>query len=178
MGVVDEAVEDGVGQRGVADHVVPTVDRELAGDEGRGALVAVVDDLQQIAALLGGERCQAPIVEDEQLDAGEALEQAGIATVGARQGEVFEQPGQPQIEGGAVVAAGLVGERAGEPGLADAARSSVILPGVRRLRFGSTIRFIRAAVRRSWSSDRSVTPAPNILSSGNLIGRWRSCRHG
>jgi hypothetical protein len=33
--------------------------------------------------------------------------------------------------------------------LAAAARSSVILPGVRRLRFGSSIRFTRAAVKPS-----------------------------
>ena len=53
MGVVDEAVEDSVGQGRLADEIVPAVDWELAGDQGGGATVAVVDDLQQIAARVG-----------------------------------------------------------------------------------------------------------------------------
>ena len=34
VGVVDEAVEDGVGQGGIADVLVPVFDGQLAGDEG------------------------------------------------------------------------------------------------------------------------------------------------
>ena len=37
------------------------------------AAVAIVDDFEQVAALLGGERGEPPIVEDEQLDAGERV---------------------------------------------------------------------------------------------------------
>ena len=32
------------------------------------ALVAVVDDFEEIAALLAGKRSEAPIIEDEQID--------------------------------------------------------------------------------------------------------------
>ena len=52
IGVVDEAVEDGVGDGGIADDFVPVVDGHLAGDDGRAALVAVLDDLEEIAALV------------------------------------------------------------------------------------------------------------------------------
>ena len=34
VSVVDEAIEDGVGQGRVADHLVPLVDGDLAGDDG------------------------------------------------------------------------------------------------------------------------------------------------
>ena len=34
VGVVDEAVEDGIGEGGLADHLVPGVDGQLAGDDG------------------------------------------------------------------------------------------------------------------------------------------------
>lgn len=34
VGVVDEAIEDGVGQCRIADDVVPVFDRYLAGDDG------------------------------------------------------------------------------------------------------------------------------------------------
>jgi hypothetical protein len=41
MGVVDDAVEDGVGEGRFADQVVPFVDRDLAGDQRGAAAVAV-----------------------------------------------------------------------------------------------------------------------------------------
>lgn len=34
MGVMDEPVEDGVGEGWVADNIVPVVNRKLTGDEG------------------------------------------------------------------------------------------------------------------------------------------------
>jgi hypothetical protein len=45
MGVVDEAVEDGVGVGRVADDLVPFVDRDLAGEDGRATAVAFFEDL-------------------------------------------------------------------------------------------------------------------------------------
>ena len=77
---MDEAVEDGVGQCGVANELVPVIDGELAGDEGGGAANAIVDHLKQVAPLLGGHGRDAPVVEDQQIDLGECLEQAGIAS--------------------------------------------------------------------------------------------------
>lgn len=71
MGVVDEAVEDGVGVGRVADEGVPLVDRELAGDEGGTAAISVLQDLQEVVAGAGIERGEAPVVEDEKIDAAE-----------------------------------------------------------------------------------------------------------
>jgi hypothetical protein len=53
MGVVDEAVEDGVGIGRVADHLVPFVDGDLAGENGRAAAVAFFEDLVEVAAGTG-----------------------------------------------------------------------------------------------------------------------------
>lgn len=53
VGVVHQAVEDDVGQGGVADHVVPLLDGDLAGDEGGAAAVAVLENLQEVDALAG-----------------------------------------------------------------------------------------------------------------------------
>ena len=108
---------------GVADQVVPAVDGDLAGDQGGAAAVAFLDDLEQIAALLGTERLEAPVVEDEQLDAAERPHEPGIAAVAAGEREIGEQLGDALVEDRAVVAAGLVAERAGEPTLADAGRA-------------------------------------------------------
>ena len=81
VSVVDEAVEDGVGEGRIADHLVPLLDRDLAGDEGRAAAVAVLEDLQEVDALGLGEDRQAPVVEDKQIDARQGLEQAGVTPV-------------------------------------------------------------------------------------------------
>ena len=108
---------------GSADQVVPAIDRDLAGDEGSAAAVAVFDDLEQVAALLGPERLEAPVVEDQQLDTAERAHQTRVAAVAAGEREIGEQPGHALVEDRAVVAAGLVPEGAGQPALADAGRA-------------------------------------------------------
>src|SRR2546427_6495596 len=53
VGGVDEAVADGVGECGLPDGLVPLLDGKLAGDECRGALVAVPQGLPEGAPVLG-----------------------------------------------------------------------------------------------------------------------------
>jgi len=90
------------------------LDRHLAGDDGRSTLVTIVDDFEKIAPLLGGERGEAPVVENEEIDSRQHLEEPRIASVAASESQRFEQPWQPMVEEGTIVAAGLVVERAGE----------------------------------------------------------------
>jgi len=66
--VVNETVENGVGDGWVSDDLVPMIHGNLACDDGGATLMPVVDDLEEIAALVGGERSQSPVVEDEELD--------------------------------------------------------------------------------------------------------------
>ena len=159
---MDEAIEDGVGDGGVGDDLVPVLDRHLAGDDGRAALMAVVDDLEEIAPLFAGERGEPPIVEDEEIDARQCLEEPGIASVAAGEGERFEQPRQAIIEDGTIVAAGLIAEGTGDPALSGSGRTSVMMPGVRRLKCGSFILSIRGAARLLSRSAASATPALTI----------------
>ena len=83
MGVVNEAVEDGVGISWVADEGMPFVDRDLAGEDGRAAPVAFLEDLVEIttAAVEGFE---APIVENEELDAGETTQTSSVVVARSR----------------------------------------------------------------------------------------------
>jgi hypothetical protein len=135
VGVVDDAVEDGVSERRITDDLVPTIDRQLAGDDDRVSVISVLDDLKEIAALLGTELLRSPIIEDEEIDAGERAQKLGIAAIAASERQRSKQPRHAVIEDGEVFATGLVAERAGEPTLADAGQDSVTMPGVRRLRF-------------------------------------------
>ncbi|RKT42987.1 hypothetical protein BDD21_0291 [Thiocapsa rosea] len=79
VGVVDQAVEDRIGEGGIPDQVMPMFDRQLAGDE-RGALAVAV--VEQIAAGLGVQPDEPPVVEQQQIGLGEAAHELGEAAVG------------------------------------------------------------------------------------------------
>src|SRR3954451_6144253 len=111
---------------------MPFIDRHLAGQDGRAAAVAFFEDFIEIAAGAGIEWIEPPIIENEELGAGEGSHDAGMAAVAAGQREISEQLWDALIEHRAVVAAGLMAESTGQPTFADAGRSSVILPGVRQ----------------------------------------------
>ena len=51
---MDESVEDGVGESGVASGFVPKIDRQLGRDQGGLRVVAIVENLEQIAAMRVG----------------------------------------------------------------------------------------------------------------------------
>lgn len=87
---MDEAVEDGVGVGWIADHRVPVLDGELAGDDGGAPPVAFLEDLQEVVSGLCVERLEAPIVEDEELDAAEGADETGIAAVAARERQLVK----------------------------------------------------------------------------------------
>src|SRR5271154_1286103 len=120
IGVMNDAVEDGVSERGYPDQIVPAVDGNLAGDDERAFVVAILDDLQQIARLIGRERFGAPIIENQQLDARQGAQEPGVARVAVSDGEIGEEPGHAGVENGHVLSARLMAEGAGEPALAQA----------------------------------------------------------
>jgi hypothetical protein len=122
MGIVNQAVEDGIGNGRVGNHLVPVFDRQLASDNDRTAIVSVVDDLQKIAALIGRERRQPPVVEDQQRDAREGTQQTGMTAVSARQSQSIQQPGYALIEYGTIVSASLLAQRASNEAFADPGR--------------------------------------------------------
>ena len=122
MRVVDEPIEDGIGVGRIADDLVPFIDRDLAGQDGRAAAVAFFEDFVEIAAGAGIERIEAPIIENEQLRAGQGSHDAGMAAVAAGQRKIGEQLGDALIKNRAVVAARLMAEGTGQPAFADAGR--------------------------------------------------------
>ena len=83
------------------------------------AVVPVIDNLQEIVALIGSKRREAPIIEDQQIDARERAQQAHMATITARQRKCAEQPRHTLIEHTAIIATGFVAERTGEKTFAD-----------------------------------------------------------
>ena len=103
MGIVNEPVEDGVCISRVADKDVPFVDGDLTGENGRATPIAFLEDLVEVTTGAGVERFEAPIVEDQELDAGETAQDADIAAVTAGEREFGEELGNPLIENRAVM---------------------------------------------------------------------------
>jgi len=120
MGVVDDAVEDGVGESGLADQVMPAVDRDLTGNQRSATAIAVLDDFEHVVTLLGPEWLKPPIVEDQQLDTAKGAHQSRVAAIAASECKIAEHPRHALIEHRAVVATGLVAECASQPTFADA----------------------------------------------------------
>ena len=56
MSVVNDPVENGVGDGRVCDQVMPSGHRDLGGDQGGLAPIAFLNDFEQMEALLVGER--------------------------------------------------------------------------------------------------------------------------
>ena len=48
MGIVEETVEDGVAEGGIADDIVPVLDGNLAGEQRARAGMAVVEDFEEV----------------------------------------------------------------------------------------------------------------------------------
>jgi hypothetical protein len=63
VGVVGEAVEDGIGEGGIVEVLVPGADGELAGDDGGAGVEAVVEEFEEVAAVPVGEGGDPPIVD-------------------------------------------------------------------------------------------------------------------
>ena len=83
VGVVNDPIENGVGDGGVCDQVMPSGHRNLGGDQGGFAPIAFLDDFGQMEALLVGEVVGSKVVENEQLHARELVGEAGVAAIKA-----------------------------------------------------------------------------------------------
>jgi hypothetical protein len=60
---VHQTIQDGIGQRGVADGGVPVIDGQLAGNDGRARSMSVVEHFQQVAPVQVVEGGQPPVVD-------------------------------------------------------------------------------------------------------------------
>src|SRR5437867_1944189 len=67
MGVVQQAVADRVGQGRLAEVIVPLGGWQLARDDGRVGAIAILQDLEEVAALRILDRRQPPVVDDEDI---------------------------------------------------------------------------------------------------------------
>ena len=118
MSVMDETVQDGVGVGGIADRGVPAVHRKLTGQNDGAAIVPVVDDLHEIAALGRGQVYHRPIVQNQDADSADLAHQPAHAIAEPGDGEIIEQPRQTRVQHAVPLAGGLIAQRTGNPAFA------------------------------------------------------------
>ncbi len=118
MRVVKEAIEDRISEGGITNDLVPVIGRDLTGEQGTSAAVAVIEHLEKVVASRVVQGRQPPVVQDQQLSPGEALEEAGSRPVSASDQELVDKAGQAVVADAQPMATGLMTEGAGEVGLA------------------------------------------------------------
>src|SRR5712692_8316236 len=77
VGVMEQAIEERGDGSGIAEELAPILHGPVRGDEGRGALIAAHDDLEEILPRGGRELTHAEVVDDEQGHGGE-LDEVGL----------------------------------------------------------------------------------------------------
>ena len=120
---MDDAVEDGVRDRGLRDFPMPAGHRRPRGDGHRAASGAVVGDPGRVArpGRVGGGR--SPVVKDDDVGPGEIAAGPGNGALAVRGPQLGERPRNARAPGPEAFQARLAGERAGDPGPARAARA-------------------------------------------------------
>ena len=145
--------------------------------------MAFLEDLVKVTTGAGVERFEAPIVEDEELDAGETAQDAGIAAVTAGEREFGEQLRNSLIENRAVVAASPVTEGTSKPRFAHAGRpaQNQIVVRIDPLGIGELLE--QSAVEAARGPVIDVLDAGRLAQSGiaqpgcqPLVARWVSSR--
>ena len=119
-GLMDDAIQDGVGVSGIAYSGVPAVDRDLSGQNDGAAIMPIVDDLHEIAALRGGQICHGPVVQDQEIDLDHLAHQAAHPIAEPGDGKVIKQPRQARVEHAVAFSGGLIAQGACDPAFARA----------------------------------------------------------
>jgi hypothetical protein len=149
--VVDKAIQDRIGGCRIPNLKMPAVLRDLRCHDRRAAIVAVVDPLHQITALVGAQLDHRPIVEDQQPGASQGLQQPRLAAMQPGNRQLVEPPREPFVEHRDAVAGGLIAQSTGNPAFADPARTRSILPNI-TMPMGGSIIGITLATVRAWRS--------------------------
>ena len=79
---MDQAVQNGIGEGGIPDDVVPVLEGELARDEGGSSARAVLDDFEEIAAFDLVQGSEAVIVDSQEIGLLKSVHQLWIGAIG------------------------------------------------------------------------------------------------
>src|SRR5271170_6367566 len=114
---MDESVQHRIAKRGVADELVPVVDRHLARDDRRPLSIPILDDFEQVAPLAIAEGSQSPVVQNQDLRLRELLEEPPGRAVATGEAQLAEEPRESEVPDCVALSAGRMAQGTGEPRL-------------------------------------------------------------
>jgi len=79
----------------------------LRGNEGGASVVAVFGDFEEVASLFVRQGRRPPVVQDEEVGAGQGAQEFVVASVASGDGEVLEEAGEAEVQAAVALAAGL-----------------------------------------------------------------------
>src|SRR6266851_9708493 len=123
VGAVGEAIERGGGEEGLAEQLRPLGPIAIAGEEDRGFLIPLINDVVEVLRAGRAKAFETEVVEDEQIGAGVAETALVVGAVGPAPGEVGQHLRGVDEHDVEAAAAGFVGEGLTEVALADPGRA-------------------------------------------------------
>ena len=75
MGIVHQAVEDAVGESGIADLLMPARHGQLRREDSGTCLIAIVEDFTNLATFRFLQRRHGPVINDQHIDATESCDE-------------------------------------------------------------------------------------------------------
>jgi hypothetical protein len=117
MGVVDQAIQDGISQGGIPDLGVPFIHRELRGHEGGTEAVTIFEEFQEVPALFVGQGGYSPVIQSDQIGFRQGGQELGIASISFGDLKVLEETGETEIANRVAFTAGLMSQGTGQEGL-------------------------------------------------------------
>ena len=98
----------------VWESLKPLVHRDLGSDKSRATSEAIIEDLEQVAGFGSGDGIAHPIIEDKQVDLGEAGEPGGERAIQVRLGQLDQQAGSTEEADGMICATSREAKRTSE----------------------------------------------------------------
>lgn len=117
---MDEAVGDGAGGSGVVEELAPILEGEIGGDDGRGTLVALVEDLVEQVGPASVEGEVAELIDDEEVEGGPGGETTTQRVAGLGGDELVDEIGGERETDAVAAEACELAECVGEVGFPDA----------------------------------------------------------
>ena len=120
---MDESVGDGGGGGGVVEELSPVLEGEVGGDDGRGALIALVEDLVEQIGAAGVEGQVSQLVDEQEVVGGPSREAPGEGVACLGGDELVDEIGGEGETHAVAAQAGELAESVGEVGFPDAGGS-------------------------------------------------------
>ena len=154
----------------IAEDAWPFTECKIGRDDDRGSLVEAADHVEQQLSSGLGEGQITELVEDDEVEARQIIGEPALAASSTFSLEPVDKIDRGEEATARSGADTTSCDRDRQMRLARARRDSAIMPGIRILRIGSSIPFIRAVARRSPSFARIAFEARTFSSCSSPTG--------